>query len=280
MIIVLLRPVPWSPPGVDLESWRRALAEDVVDLLATLSEVEPAIAATAADRALADAVAWPSMRVYDLPEPTVNAALAAAAADGFEQAAVIAPDVPDVPGLVLGKLLRPLTTRPVAVAPAEREAGLLGVACPAAGAGLAAGDRPRRRRSGDRAQGRSPAQRRGRYARLAAPEGPCGPGYARSRGGGLGRHPPPPHRRPLTGPAAAAPTTGVPHTCHPPDLADLGLVAAICPIWKAISPRSARGAGRCVAQRATVAQCRAVGGVRPAGRSVTDAQGGVTAGGA
>ena len=100
----------------------------MVDLLATLSEVEPAIAATAADRALADAVAWPSMRVYDLPEPTVNAAFAAAAADGFEQAAVIAPDVPDVPGLVLGKLLRPLTTRPVAVAPAEREAGLLGVA--------------------------------------------------------------------------------------------------------------------------------------------------------
>lgn len=128
MIIVLLRPVPWSPPGVDPARWRTALAEDVVDLLATLSEVEPAIAATAADRALADAVAWPSMRVYDLPEPTVNAAFAAAAADGFEQAAVIAPDVPDVPGLVLGKLLRPLTTRPVAVAPAEREAGLLGVA--------------------------------------------------------------------------------------------------------------------------------------------------------
>jgi len=128
VIIVLLRPLSWSPPGVDPSRWRMALAEDVVDLLATLSEVEPAIAATVADRALAEAVAWPSMRVYDVAEATVNAALAAAEADGFEQAVVIAPDVPDVPGLVLGKLLRPLTTRLVAVAPAEREAGLLGVA--------------------------------------------------------------------------------------------------------------------------------------------------------
>jgi hypothetical protein len=128
VIIALLGPVRWAPPGVDPDRWRAALAEDVVDLLATLSEVEPAIAATTADRALADAVAWPSMRVYDLPAATVNAALAAAAGDGFEQAAVVAADAPDVPGLVLGKLLRPLTTKPVAVAPAERGSGLLGVA--------------------------------------------------------------------------------------------------------------------------------------------------------
>jgi hypothetical protein len=128
VIITLLRPVAWAPPGVDPERWRSALAEDVVDRLATLSEVEPAIAAVAADRPVADAVAWPSMRVYDLPAATVNAALAAAAADGFDQAVVIAADVPDVPGLVLGKLLRPLTTKPVAVAPAEHDAGLLGVA--------------------------------------------------------------------------------------------------------------------------------------------------------
>ncbi len=90
------------------------------------------------------------MRVYDLPEPTVNAAFAAAAADGFEQAAVIAADAPDVPGLVLGKLLRPLTTRPVAVAPAEREAGLLGVASRLPAPDWLPTDRPRRRRSGDR----------------------------------------------------------------------------------------------------------------------------------
>jgi len=130
VIVALLGPVRWTPPGVDPERWRAALAEDVVDLLATLSEVDPAIAATAADRALADAVAWPSMRVYDIAKPTVNEALAAATADGYEQAAIVAPDAPDVPGLVLGKLLRPLTTRPVAVARAGHGDGdgLLGLA--------------------------------------------------------------------------------------------------------------------------------------------------------
>jgi hypothetical protein len=127
VIVTLLGPVRWAPPGVDPEKWRAALAEDMVDLLAMLNEVDPAIAATAEDRPLADAIAWPTMRVYDIPERTVNAALEAAAKDGYEQAAVVAADAPDVPGLVLGKLLRPLTTRPVAVAPAQPD-GLLGVA--------------------------------------------------------------------------------------------------------------------------------------------------------
>jgi hypothetical protein len=40
-----------------------------------------------------------------------------AAADGFDQAAVIAADAPDVPGMILGKLLAPLDTKAVAVAP-------------------------------------------------------------------------------------------------------------------------------------------------------------------
>jgi hypothetical protein len=127
VIVTLLGPVRWAPPGIDPQMWRAALAEDVVDLLAMLNEIDPAIAATAADRALADAIAWPTMRVYDLTEPTANAAFEAATKDGYEQAAVVASDAPDVPALVLGKLLRPLTTRPVAVAAAEP--GLLGVAC-------------------------------------------------------------------------------------------------------------------------------------------------------
>lgn len=100
----------------------------MVDLIATLSEVEPAIAATAEQRALADAVVWPGMPIYDLPARTVGAALAAAAADGYDQAAVIVADAPDLPGLILGKLLRPLTSRSVAVAPAAPGPGLFGVA--------------------------------------------------------------------------------------------------------------------------------------------------------
>jgi hypothetical protein len=135
-VVALLVPVPWHPPGIDPAAWRAALAEDLVDLLATLSEVEPAIAATAADRELAAAVAWPTMPVYEVPALTSTAAFAAAAADGHDQAAVLAADTPDLPGLLVGKLLRPLTTRLVAVAPATSigpnpaadGSGLLGVA--------------------------------------------------------------------------------------------------------------------------------------------------------
>jgi hypothetical protein len=108
--------------------WRAALIEDLIDQLAALAEVEPAIAVVAADRPLAATVAWPRMPVYEVPRGTLAPVLAAAAADGFDQAAVLAGDAPDLPGLLVGKLLRPLSTRPVAVAPALRGPGLLGVA--------------------------------------------------------------------------------------------------------------------------------------------------------
>lgn len=127
VVVALLAPVAWAPPGVDPARWRSALAEDVVDLLATLSEVEPAVAVTAADQPLAEAVVWPGMPILKVADPTVNAVLDAL--PGYDQAAVIVPDAPDLPGLILGKLLRPLTTRPVAVAPdREGRPGLLGLA--------------------------------------------------------------------------------------------------------------------------------------------------------
>ena len=118
----------WHPPGVDLAKWRAALAEDVVDLLAMLAQAEPAIATTPDDRTLAEEIAWPGMRIYEVPTATVLPVLAAAAEDGFDQAAVIAADAADVPGMILGKLLRPLETKPVAVAPGGPDGGLLGVA--------------------------------------------------------------------------------------------------------------------------------------------------------
>lgn len=94
-----------------------------------MHEVQPAVGAVAADRSMVDDLVWPGMPIYELPEVTVNAALAAAAADGYDQAGVIAADAPDIPGLILAKLLRPLTTRSVAVAPnGGSGGGLLGVA--------------------------------------------------------------------------------------------------------------------------------------------------------
>jgi hypothetical protein len=126
-VLVLLLPPRWTPPGIDPYGWRSALAEDVVDMLATLAEVEPAIATTAADRALAAEIAWPGMPIYEVPRASPADALAAAGADGYTEAAVLPADVPDLPGLLIGKLLRPLTTRGVAAAPAY-DGGLLGIA--------------------------------------------------------------------------------------------------------------------------------------------------------
>ncbi|MEU4426107.1 hypothetical protein AB0F81_36265 [Actinoplanes sp. NPDC024001] len=128
VVVAMLVPVTWSPPGVDLRAWRAAMAEDVVDLLARLAQAEAAIATTPGDRALADEIAWPGTRIYEIPEPTVLPVLTAAAADGFDQAAVIAADAPDVPGMTLGKLLRPLDSKAVAVAPGGAGGGLFGVA--------------------------------------------------------------------------------------------------------------------------------------------------------
>jgi hypothetical protein len=128
LVIALLTPVRWAPPGVEVTGFRAALAEDTVDLLATLAQADAAIAATSADRPLAAAVAWPGMRVYELRTATPREALAAAAADGFDQAAVLVADAPDLPGMLVGKLLQPLTTRTVALAPATGAPGLLGVA--------------------------------------------------------------------------------------------------------------------------------------------------------
>ncbi|MFB9235302.1 hypothetical protein ACFFWC_07085 [Plantactinospora siamensis] len=138
LVVVLPGPVHWSPPGTGAARWRRALAEDTVDLLATMAQADPAIAVVPADRPLAAEIGWPGMPVYVLSARSVREVAGVAARDGYEQLAVIQADAPDLPGLVLAKLLRPLTTRPVAVAPAGpaaesaapggAPAGLLGVA--------------------------------------------------------------------------------------------------------------------------------------------------------
>jgi hypothetical protein len=125
VVVALLGQVAWAPPGIPREEWRHALAEDVVDLLSMLAAADPAIAVDPVDAAVARAVAWPGMTIYEAATP--RAVLEAAARDGYDQGAVVAADAPDVPGMILGKLLQPLETRQVAVAPAH-DGGLLGVA--------------------------------------------------------------------------------------------------------------------------------------------------------
>jgi hypothetical protein len=129
----VLTPPVWTPPGVDPHDWRVALAEDLFDVLALMVEVEPAAVLVGPEGELRSVLGWPGLRWYDAPAPEVTELLAAitdATVDGpFDQVALVAADAPDLPGLHIAKLLRPLTTRPLAVAPATDGPGLIGLAC-------------------------------------------------------------------------------------------------------------------------------------------------------
>jgi hypothetical protein len=129
--VALLAPPTWSPPGVPAAAWRLALAEDVLDVFATMVEVEAAVAVAEADADLLERVGWPGLRGYVVPALDIVTVFTAVAADGFDQAALLAGDAPDLPGMLIAKLLRPLTSKPVAAAPAghggPEQAGLLGV---------------------------------------------------------------------------------------------------------------------------------------------------------
>jgi hypothetical protein len=105
------------------------MADDVLDVLATLAQVDAAVAVSPPDRPLLAEVGWPSLTQYALQPATAPQAFAAAAADGYDQAVLIAADAPDLPGMLIAKLLRPLTSKPVAAAPVVgSERGLLGLA--------------------------------------------------------------------------------------------------------------------------------------------------------
>jgi hypothetical protein len=126
--IAVLEPPVWGPPGADPGDWRMALAEDVLDVLALMTEVDPAVAVAEAERGLLDDLGWPGLRSYVLPALDVRSVFAAAAGDGYEQAVALPADAPDLPGMVIAKLLRPLTTRPVAAANATGAPALIGLA--------------------------------------------------------------------------------------------------------------------------------------------------------
>jgi hypothetical protein len=116
LVVAVLAPPAWHPPSIDADRWRLALAEDLLDVLAAMVSAEAAIAAT--DAAALD-VGWPGLRRYSLPSLDLVSLYAAATADGFDQAVLLAGDAPDLPGMLIAKLLRPLTTRPLAAAPAH-----------------------------------------------------------------------------------------------------------------------------------------------------------------
>jgi hypothetical protein len=120
-VVVLVVPDrgTWAPPGRDAEAWRLALAEDTYEVLAALDRVDVAVA-VAGGTGLAEvsALTWPGTPVYAVSpsRPVLDAVELAGPA-----AAVVAVsfDVPDLPGLLIGKLFRALSTADIAVTPAE-----------------------------------------------------------------------------------------------------------------------------------------------------------------
>lgn len=122
-VVVVVVPAvgTWAPPGRDPEAWRLAMAEDTYEVLAGLDRVDVAIAVVGGDEAAVaelSALTWPGTPTYavDPDRPVLHAVELAGPA-----AAVVAVsyDVPDLPGLLIGKLFRALSHADIAVTPAE-----------------------------------------------------------------------------------------------------------------------------------------------------------------
>lgn len=116
-----------APPGVEPEEFRLALIEDTYEVVAGMELMRAALAIHPVDRGAAESLVWPGTPVLELDprRDPVPEAFAAMGAYGAEQGVVVAPDAPDLPPLLLGKLFRALGRAQVAL-------------CPAAGGGLVA----------------------------------------------------------------------------------------------------------------------------------------------
>ena len=96
------------------------MLEDVVDLVEAMREVDAALVVPAGADSTIRSVAWPGMAVLEVPAPAgAVAMLDAIATLGAAEGTVVAPDAPDLPALLLGKLHSALTSAQVAVCPAE-----------------------------------------------------------------------------------------------------------------------------------------------------------------
>ena len=126
---VLARPDPELPAAL-----ASALLEDVIDLVSEMPMVTPMVA-TVSSRGGHDAghLTWPTTAVIDVAERTgVADALRAlaAAAPGAVAVTLLAPDVPDLPALLVGKLFSAVAgpRRPVVAVCPARGGGAVAVA--------------------------------------------------------------------------------------------------------------------------------------------------------
>jgi hypothetical protein len=119
-----------SPPGIDAEAFRLALLEDTYEVVAGLQLVTPALVLDPPEQPGAEAITWPGTPI--VRERGLPAAFAALHALGADQAALLASDAPDLPPLLIGKLLRALGGAPAAACQAETAEGADGLVALAA----------------------------------------------------------------------------------------------------------------------------------------------------
>ncbi|MFD0683075.1 hypothetical protein [Actinomadura fibrosa] len=117
---------PAAPPGIDPDEFRLALLEDTYEVVAGLEFVTPALVLDPPDQPDAEAVTWPGTAIVRAPAPA--AAFAALHDLGAAEAALVAPDAPDLPPLLLGKLFRALGSAPAAACQAADGNGLVALA--------------------------------------------------------------------------------------------------------------------------------------------------------
>ncbi|TDU91691.1 hypothetical protein EV138_5302 [Kribbella voronezhensis] len=122
-VVVLVVPAvgTWAPPGRSPETWRLALAEDTYEVLASLDRVDVAVAVVGGDESsVADisALTWPGTAVYSV-DPTRPVLDALSGVGPAAAAVAVSYDAPDLPGLLIGKLFRALSSADLAVCPAE-----------------------------------------------------------------------------------------------------------------------------------------------------------------
>ncbi|MEU9024042.1 hypothetical protein [Actinomadura sp. NPDC048394] len=117
---------PAAPPGVDGAEFRLAMLEDVYEVAAGLEFVTAALAVDPDGPPDAETITWPGTPIVRAPAPA--AAFAALHALGASEAALIVPDAPDLPPLLLGKLFRALGSAPAAACQAAGGNGLVALA--------------------------------------------------------------------------------------------------------------------------------------------------------
>jgi hypothetical protein len=105
--------------AVEPDSLAAAMLEDVADLVAEMRQVEGALVVVSAAEPVARAVAWPDMPVIIVAAGDAASGFRALADHGGDEGALVCPDAPDLPALLVGKLFSALTTVEVAVCPAE-----------------------------------------------------------------------------------------------------------------------------------------------------------------